>query len=58
MMKQSRQTNTGTILVYLNNFPPTLFVKHSLFHVHLVEELGFLNLLLCDHLAFTEHSKL
>lgn len=57
MMNLSRQTNTGTILAYLDNFPPTVFVKHSLFHVHPVKELGFLNLLLGDHLAFTEHSK-
>lgn len=39
------------IFTYLKDFPPALFIKHSLFEMHLKEKFGFLNLLLCDHWA-------
>lgn len=37
------------IFIYLKDFPPALFIKHSLFEMRLKEKFGFLNLLLSDH---------
>lgn len=45
------------LLQYLQDFSPRFFIKHLVFEVHLVEELGFLNLFFCDHLAYTRHKR-
>lgn len=57
-MSQSDRLTAENVFVYLKDFPPAFFIEHSLFEVHLVKELGFLNLLLCDHWAWREHTKL
>lgn len=44
--------------VYLEDLPPAFLIEHGLLEVHLVEDLGFLNLLLCDHLACRQQSTL
>lgn len=44
-----------SISTYLQDLPPALLIKHSLSEVHLVEELGFLNLLLSDHRTCRRH---
>lgn len=49
--KQATQKNATS---YLQDFSPSFFVKHLVFEVHLVEELGFLNLFFCDHLAYAQ----
>ena len=46
------------LFVYLEDFSPAFFIKHSLLEMHLVEEFGLLNLFLSDNLACREHKKL